>query len=108
MNSTVSHNFRPMFVFTVLSLLFVFTLLLLALVMKTAQGNEAIVAILNTAVGSVLTLIGVIVNYEFGGAKQRDAAARGSDQPGAQVTSRTTTATTTVVEPKAEPEGVKV
>ena len=96
-------SFRPMFVFTLLCVLFVFTMLLLAFDMKSSQGNEAIVAILNTAVGSVLTLIGVIVNYEFGGAKQRDGATRGTDPAqNALTTSTTASTTTTVTEPKLD------
>lgn len=74
-----SRNFRPLFVFVILSGLLIFTLSLLAFFLNSKYGSEAIVAVLNTAVGAELGMLGVIVNAEFGSSKARETGARATD-----------------------------
>lgn len=91
-------NVRPMYIFTVLASLLAATLFIIT---HTALNPE-VETILTTTSGGLLALLGTVVNFEFGSAKPRDAAMRGSD---ATVTTgvETTTAETTTVkstEPK--------
>lgn len=96
-STDLGKSFRPMYIFTILAVLLVFTLVLLAFVMKNGTDNQAVVAVLNTAAGGLLTLIGAVVNYEFGSAKPREPL---KAPPGTTV-EQTTTTTATGTEQKS-------
>ena len=64
---------RPMFVFTVLAILFLAVLLIIAGQFGGSQLSDQVLAILNNAAGGLLVLIGVVVNFEFGSSKGSQA-----------------------------------
>jgi len=66
-----------MYVFTILCALLVFSLMLMTHIENHTEWNT----LLTATIGGLMTLIGVVVNYEFGGAKNRDQANRAGDAP---------------------------
>lgn len=103
----VSSDFRPMYVFTVLCVLFVIILLLLRFIVGVSGENDAVIAVLNTAAGTVGAMIGTVVGYEFGGAKSRNQAVRAEDSANANTSTTTeqvtASTTTTTAAPAKEP-----
>lgn len=87
---------RPMYVFTVLALLLV---LAMVAATRTPDLKPELEALLNTTIGGLITMIGVIVNFEFGAAKAHDVAA---PPAGTSIDAVTTVATKTgpVLEPQ--------
>lgn len=68
-------SFRPMYIFTILAIL----LVLVLYTITHANLNPDVNTILTTVSGGLLTLLGTVVNYEFGSAKPRESAVRSSD-----------------------------
>lgn len=73
----MSKTIRPMYIFTVLAVLLVMVLFTITHTTLTESVNT----ILTTVSGGLLTLLGTVVNYEFGSAKPREQAVRAADIP---------------------------
>lgn len=80
-----------MYVFTILAALLAAAV---SAAVETSDLKPELEALLNTTIGGLLAMLGVIVNYEFGASKTREAA---PIPPG------TTVDTTTVVASKTIP-----
>lgn len=88
----VSKNFRPLFVFTMLSVLFVVTMSIMVNI--PPQGSDAVTAVLNTAVGAITTMLTIVVKHEFSDQRGGDQGTRSTDSTGP-----VPTASTPVAEP---------
>lgn len=87
-NSDLCKAIRPMYIFTVLA--FLFAACLWTITHADLKGE--VDTILVTASGGLLSLLGVVVNYEFGSAKPRDPF---KTPAGTTVDSTTTISTST-------------
>lgn len=81
-------SIRPMYIFTVLALLLVGAL---AVATRTPNLAPELEAILNQTIGGLIAMLGVVVNYEFGSSKPKDAPAA---PPGGSVDTSTVIHTT--------------
>ncbi len=96
-NSDITKAFKPLYIFTVLSFLLGAQLWTIT---HIPELKEAVSALMNIIAGGILTLLGVIVNYEFGASKPREPL---KAPPGTTVESTTTlSANTPALEPKNE------
>lgn len=68
---SVLKGVRPMYVFTILALLLVLAMIAAT---RTPDLKPELEALLNTTIGGLITMIGVIVNFEFGASKVHDPA----------------------------------
>lgn len=89
-------SFKPLYIFSVLSFLLGATLWTIT---HTLDIKDAVSALLNIIAGGLLTLLGVIVNYEFGASKPREQI---KPPPGTTIDSTTTISAQNLATPTTE------
>lgn len=95
-SSDACKSIRPMYIFTVLA--FLLGGVLFIITHHEAEFSPSVAALMNIIAGGLLTLLGTVVNYEFGSAKPREPL---KSPPGTTVDATVITSTTTQPETKS-------